>query len=324
MTQVQIETATVLVATTIGTSGNAKVIVTSAYMSNSPKTFSVAVTMGDTAAAVAGWIRSALVFDADIAATFLVSGAADKVILTAHVAQANDTTLNISVANDTCTGITAAPTSANTQAGSGISNSYATVAEYKAWIAVRGLAGAVGADVSDDSVIEVLIEAASRYIDRESGKRFFLNSSDETRYYTPSIEEYYEINIDPLASITMLSIDYQGLRSYTDIDPDDYDLSPNNAALDNLPYTYIVINSLSDAYFPNLPRAVKVIGKFGFPVCPTDIKEACLSIAQSLNGSRSGQTSGGNVTVTAAGVVIRPQDVPAFAQKTINNYRKLT
>jgi len=319
----QIETATVIVATTIGTSGNAAVIVTSAYMSNSPKSFSVAVTSGDDASAVAGKIRLALVFDADISSIFIVSGATDKVILTAHVAQANDTTLNISVANDTCAGITNALTSANTQAGVGLSNSYATVAEYKAWIASRGLAGAVGTDVSDDSVIEILLEAASRYIDRESGQRFYLNSNDETRYYTTEHGASTEVDIDPLGSLTSVAVDYSGLRLYTLLTATDYDLTPDNAVVLGFPYTCIEINTfVSVAYFPAYRRAVQVIGKFGYPTTPTQIKEACLSIAQSLNGARSGQSSGGNVTVTAAGIVIRPMDVPAFAQKIIDGYKE--
>lgn len=319
----QIETATV--TGTITFAGDAEVIVTSAYMPNSPKTFSVAVSLSDNASTVAGLIRTALAFDADVTATFAVSGATDKVILTAHITQANDTTLNISIDNDTCTGLTAAPTSANTQAGSGIANSYATLAEYKTWISSRGLDGSVGADVSDDSVIEILLEAASRYIDRETGKRFYLNANDETRYYTPADDEYYEVKIDPLGVLTSVSVDYTGLRSYTLLTATDYDLLPANAALDNFPYTCIAINTLlSTEYFPEYRNAVKVIGKFGWPTTPKDIQEACLSIAQNLNGARSGQTSGGNITITAAGVVIRPQDVPAFAQKIINSYRTLT
>ena len=318
----QIETATV-VGTVTSVTGNATVIITSAYMPNSPKTVSVAVAQSDDASAVAGKIRAALVYDADIASTFLVSGATDKVILNAHVAQANDTTLNISINNGTCTGLTPALTSANTQAGSGIANSYATVAEYKAWIAARGLAGAVGTDVSDDSVIEVLLEAASRYIDRETSKRFYLNSSDETRYYKPKADEPYEVEIDPLGSLTSVSVDYSGVRSYTLLTATDYDLLPDNAVFKGFPYTCIEINTLvSSAYFPEWRNAVQVIGKFGWPACPTDIKEACLSIAQGLNSSRSGQSSSGNVTITAAGVVIRPQDVSAFAQKIINGYRE--
>jgi len=203
-----------------------------------------------------------------------------------------------------------------------LTNSYATLAEYKAWIAVRGLSGSVGTDTSDDSVIETLIEAASRHIDRETGKRFYLNATDETRYYTADEDNAYRIKIDPLGTLTSVSVDYSATRSYTLLVAADYDLLPDNAALDGYPYTEIEINVLlSGAYFPSWRRGVKVVGKFGWPACPTDVKEATLAIAQSINGTRSGQTSGGKVTVTAAGIVIRPEDVPPFAQKVINHYR---
>jgi len=114
MTQ-QVETATVI-GTITGT-GNASVIVTSAYMSDSPKTVSVAVTSGDTASVVAGLIRAALAIDEDVAAVFLVGGSGADITLTKHVAAANDSTLNISIDNGTCTGITTAGTSANTTSG---------------------------------------------------------------------------------------------------------------------------------------------------------------------------------------------------------------
>jgi hypothetical protein len=323
MTQ-QIETATVIVATTIGTSGNAAVIITSAYMSNSPKTFSVAVSSGDDAAAVAGKIRVALVYDADVSAQFVVSGATDKVILTAHVARANDTTLNISVANDTCAGITNVLTSANTQAGTGLTNSYATLAEYKSWIAVRGLAGSVGTDTNDDAAIEILIEGASRYLDRETGSRFYADTSDQTRYYTAQDDEC--VYIDNLsAAPTSLSCDFSGLRSYTALASTDYDLLPDNALLDGYPYNKIeLVVSVATRLFPMQRRGIQVIGKFGYPSVPLDIKEACLSITQNTYSMRSGQSSGGNITVTAAGVVIRPQEVPAMAQKVIEHYRNIT
>lgn len=75
----------------------------------------------DNADAVATKIRAALTADADVghATTgfFTVSGATDKVILTARTKAANDGTLNISIDNGTCTGLTTAATSANTTAG---------------------------------------------------------------------------------------------------------------------------------------------------------------------------------------------------------------
>jgi hypothetical protein len=113
----QVETATV--AGTIGASGagNATVIVTSAAMSNSPKTLSVAVANNDTAAQVAGKIRTALAADGDVNDAFSVGGTGASVVLTALQGGANDATLNISVDNGTSTGLTAAPTSANTTPG---------------------------------------------------------------------------------------------------------------------------------------------------------------------------------------------------------------
>jgi len=111
----QVETGTV-VGTVTG-SGNATVIVTAAAMPNSPKTVSVAVLNTDTASQVGGKIRTALNADADVKAFFDISGSGADVILTTKIARANDSTINISIDNGTCTGLTAAPTSANTTAG---------------------------------------------------------------------------------------------------------------------------------------------------------------------------------------------------------------
>jgi hypothetical protein len=113
----QVETATV--AGTIGGSGagNVSAIVTSAVMSNSPKTVLVPVANSDTATIVAAKIRSALMADADVSRYFYVSGTGTAVILTAKDAAANDGTLNIALDNATSTGLTTAATSANTTPG---------------------------------------------------------------------------------------------------------------------------------------------------------------------------------------------------------------
>lgn len=54
-----------------------------------------------------------------------------------------------------------------------------------------------------------------------------------------------------------------------------------------------------------------------------DIRTACLEITQSVNAKRSGQSAAGKITVTGAGVVIRPEDVPPMAQALIETYRKI-
>jgi hypothetical protein len=55
-----------------------------------------------------------------------------------------------------------------------------------------------------------------------------------------------------------------------------------------------------------------------------DIKETCLQIAQNVYSMRSGQSAAGRITVSAAGIVIRPEEVPAMAQAVITSYRRRT
>lgn len=111
----QIETATVL--GTVTASGDAEVIVTAAGVTGSPITFTVPVLINDTDIVVAGKIRAALKANTDLTDVYAVSGTGSEVILTRRFAAADDATLNISVDNDTSTGLTAAPTSADTRAG---------------------------------------------------------------------------------------------------------------------------------------------------------------------------------------------------------------
>lgn len=116
----QVETATAV--GTITLAGNATVTITAAGLTGSPKAISVAVANTDTAATWAGKVRTALAADAAVDALFTVGGATTAITLTRKVTSlgllpGNDATLNIALANGTCTGITAAPTSANTTAG---------------------------------------------------------------------------------------------------------------------------------------------------------------------------------------------------------------
>src|SRR3990170_5661640 len=159
MTTKQVETATV-VGTVTGT-GNATVTITALGMANTPKAISVAVSSADTASIVGGLIRTALAFDTDVAALFLISGSGANVVLTKHVAVANDDTLNIAIANGTCTGLTAAPTSTNTLAGTGLTNGYCTLAQVKSSDVLNF------SNTTHDEILETIIEAVSRLIDNK-------------------------------------------------------------------------------------------------------------------------------------------------------------
>ena len=102
----------IYVTGTIGTAGNAAVVVTAEGLANSPITLSVPVASGDSSTTVAAKVNAALEENADITDFFTISSANGRYVrLTAKTAADNDTTRNISIANDTCTGLTAIPTS---------------------------------------------------------------------------------------------------------------------------------------------------------------------------------------------------------------------
>jgi hypothetical protein len=110
-----VETATVVGAVT--GAGLADVVITSADVTGSPVTVKVYLDELDSDAVVAGKIRAELGTHSEITDIFTIGGAGADVTLTKKTKAANDATLNIAIDNDTCTGLTAAPASANTTAG---------------------------------------------------------------------------------------------------------------------------------------------------------------------------------------------------------------
>ncbi len=204
-----------------------------------------------------------------------------------------------------------------------ITNGYATLAEFKAWMNARGQSAST--DATDDTVIEDIIENVSRWIDGQTGRRFYVNSTDETRYYSPEESDCVQVD-DMSAAPTTVSVDYDGYgTSFTDLTvTTDYVLMPVNALLKGMPYTRIELAYDSSEYFPTIRNGVKVVGKFGFAAVPDNIKSDCLAVAQNIYRSKIGQaTAGGDVTVTAAGVVVRPRDVPAWVAADLARYRKV-
>jgi hypothetical protein len=115
----QVETATC--AGTVITAGNAKVTVTAAGMTGSPKAISFPVELNDEAADIAAACRAALAADAAVTALFDVSGEGADVVLTSKLAVTNDDTLNIAIADGAgdgaSEGVTEAAESTATAAG---------------------------------------------------------------------------------------------------------------------------------------------------------------------------------------------------------------
>lgn len=268
MTTKQVETATVI--GTITLTGNATVTITSRDVVGSPLAISVAVVDTNDASTVAGLIRTALAFNQYVAAQFLVSGSGANVVLTSHIARANDSTLNIAIANDTCTGLTAAPTSTNTTAGDGLLNAYCEILD------VRNTDVVNMAGTSHDDLLAKVINAISRKIDNYCGWRFY--TASETRYFTATDYRDHIIvpGISSASGITILT-DEDGDGTYENTwASTDYELAPYNALLDGYPFTRIEVTRLGNYRFPRVPKGTKITAPFGWASVPETVEVACI------------------------------------------------
>lgn len=139
--------------------------------------------------------------------------------------------------------------------------------------------------------IEESIEAASRMIDRFTGRRFWQDGSVQTR-------EFYADDPYTLESLAGAVLDIStttGLIVKIDDDDDgtfettltistNFILFPLNAADDGWPYTGIRVVD-SSYYFPHHGSGrpgVQVTAKFGWAAVPDDIERACIIQAVAL------------------------------------------
>lgn len=266
-------------------------------------------------------------------------------------------------------------------------NSYATLAEFKAYWLSRG--GTNSTDTADDGVIELLLKTASRFIDSKTARHFV--PYVETRYYPAPAGRDLQLDDDLLEVLMLTNGDGQVIAS------DYYKLHPRNAS----PYTAIVLNS-DAAYSWGSSDEVAVYGIWGyhdrysqawllgstaaeamdasetgydvtsgaefavgnlirfgnelgyvsniasntltitrgenFSTAAThdtginvyiwqpmeETRNAVCEIANTAYRRRQGQTTSNVATVTGAGVVLSPRDIPAMAEEFIRTYRRYT
>ena len=195
-----------------------------------------------------------------------------------------------------------------------ITNGYATLAEYKLWADISST------DTNDDSVIEDLVELASRYIDHKTGRTFYART--ETRYFDVPRMGSRELRLDDdLLTITTLTNGDDSSIANTE-----YNFIPKNIT----PYYAIRLKASSSAYWNfdsdgNGEFVISVAGTWGYTAtAPDDIKSACLMIATSAYKRRFGESTSSTATITAAGVVLTPQDIPSQAADIIRLFVRFT
>lgn len=138
-------------------------------------------------------------------------------------------------------------------------------------------------DTTSDSLLEIIIEAASRNIDSDCGRFFWKSSTDETHYYTTEFVDKLFCGND-IVSITSLATDGANDRSYTEIwsASSDYDLLPYNADIYGCPYTSLEVIGGSAYFFPHYHKGIKIVGIFGWPSVPMKVKQACILLSARL------------------------------------------
>jgi hypothetical protein len=187
-----------------------------------------------------------------------------------------------------------------------VTNGYATLAQVRAEL---GGTYAVS-DTSDDTLIELSIEAASRQIDGHCGRRFFQDGTVASRTYVA--EDTRCLEVDDISTTTglVVKIDETGTGTYgtTLTINTDFLLLPLNAALEVPvePYTEI---HLTDSYaFPRYSSGrpgVQVTAKFGWPAVPDNIEKAC--IIQAIQLFKAKDAAFGIATLGDMGGGIRVQ-----------------
>jgi hypothetical protein len=160
-----------------------------------------------------------------------------------------------------------------------IANGYASLSQIKS--ALRIPAG----DATDDALLEMAVESASRLIDAYCGRNF-INAGTVTRYY--NTENPYVVQIDDARSIAQVetSTSLDGVYDTTwtigtaggqgDAQPE-----PINDYLGGVVWPFTRIRAIGDYSFPTGPEnSIKVRAVFGWPNIPVTVTQA--TILQSL------------------------------------------
>jgi hypothetical protein len=143
-------------------------------------------------------------------------------------------------------------------------------------------------DNSDDYAAQLAIQAASTWINGYCGNHFY--KITETRTFRP--HDIWELNIDPLVSVTALNVDTTGNGTFDQawVQNTDYQLKIGADAYNvyatgtgGRPYRKVQVLQ-AGKWFPftwpysHLDR-IQIIGTWGWPSIPIPVSQACLTLA---------------------------------------------
>lgn len=121
-----------------------------------------------------------------------------------------------------------------------------------------------------DGDLEIALSAASRAIDNECSRRFWLDADNTSvRYYSP--DSYSLLVIDDVVDIQQVAVDVGGTGSFVAWPTTAYNAGPYNAISDSQPYTFL--ETARGYNFPCVAKSVRVTGQFGWSSVPGPVKQ---------------------------------------------------
>jgi hypothetical protein len=158
-----------------------------------------------------------------------------------------------------------------------ITNGYITLANLKTYLKID--------DSVEDTLLESIIESASRSIDKIANRRFYLDGSASVRTYRPN--NVVMSIVDDFGSTTGLVVktdpDDTGTYQTTLTLNSDFIVEPTNAAAKGRPWTTITIVGSTGFSLPtDLRPQLEVTARWGWPTVPDDIEQATYILSADL------------------------------------------
>jgi hypothetical protein len=158
-----------------------------------------------------------------------------------------------------------------------ITNGYITLANLKTYLKID--------DSVEDTLLESIIESASRSIDRIANRRFYLDATATARTYRPVGN--LRVIVDDFGTTTGLILktdpDSTGTYQKTMTLNTDYIVEPTTALAKGRPLNYLTIVGSTALSLPvNYRPQVEVTAKWGWPSVPDDIEQATYILSADL------------------------------------------
>ncbi|MER5882715.1 phage gp6-like head-tail connector protein [Streptomyces sp. NPDC001941] len=144
--------------------------------------------------------------------------------------------------------------------------------------------GAEPGDTNLDGLLRSALEAASRSIDRATGRRFYLDAAPSARRYNPRERTARETDGERLLVDDMgaepTTVETGSGASWSVVAAGQYEAGPDNALADSRPLTSLL--ALSSYWDTGGTGRVRVTARWGWPAVPPEIAQATLIQANRL------------------------------------------